>query len=104
MAMVLMERIVRPHLPVAPDPTQQQPQCQKAPVSTTVKMPAPSILANAAAQQNQTNPIPQSSATERVRTSSWSYSYKCYMTKQEREQPAAGDAADPECADYKHAS
>jgi hypothetical protein len=85
--MVLMERIVRPHLPVPPDPTQQKPQCQQAPASTTVKMPAPSILAQTAAAQNQTNPMPKApGAVERTRTSTWAYSYKKYMTKKEKEK------------------
>jgi hypothetical protein len=102
--MILMERIVRPHLPVAPDPTQQKPECRQAPATTTVKMAAPSVLAITAAAQNQASQTPPkaTSPIERTRSSSYGYSYKLYMTKQEREN-SSGNVA-PECADYEHAT
>lgn len=90
--MVLMEKIIRPHLPVQPDPTQQKPQCQQVPAKTTVKIVAPSMLAFAGAQQNP-QPPKAPSPIERTRTSSEAHSYKLYMTKREKEvSDSAGGA------------
>jgi hypothetical protein len=78
--MVLMERIVRPHLPLDSNPAPTAPKCQQDEPNKVVKLAAP----------NNAGGTPKK-PTEKTRTSSWSHSYKKYMTKKEKEQKDCKD-------------
>jgi hypothetical protein len=73
--MVLMERIVRQHLPVDSGASKTAAKCQTAEPNNIVKLAAPSQTAQKAKQPTETS-----------KTSSWSYGYKKYMEKKEKEE------------------
>ncbi len=70
--MVLIERIVRPHLPVDNNPPPTTPVCQTPAATTTAKFNASSTS--------------QSAPSVKTYNSSWSCGYKTYMTKKEKEK------------------
>lgn len=96
--MVLMERIVRPHLPFDTSVSKTAPKCRDLTPNRTAKFSAPANAANYYKpvsspfsgggfqvkdnQQQQQNQRPQ----EKTKNSSWAYAYKKYMTKKEKEQ------------------
>jgi hypothetical protein len=65
-----LEKIIRPHLPANIAPSNTASRCQAAPASTVAKFN----------QQTSAGGLTPTSVT-----SQWSFAYKKYMTKQEKE-------------------
>lgn len=98
--MVLMERIVRPHLPFDTSVSKTAPKCRDLTPNRTAKFNAPANAANfykpvtspasgggGFKVQDQQNQRP----SEKTKNSSWAYAYKKYMTKKEKEQDKCKD-------------
>lgn len=92
--MVLMERIVRPHLPIASGPSKTAAKCQKPEENKVAKFDAPSNAASPNYSSPSSNPNNKQKPTEKTRNSSWAYAYKKYMTKKETEQDKCKDEED----------
>lgn len=75
-----LEKIIRPHLPANIAPTNTTSRCQSAPPPTVAKF--------------STNAVTASGAPSPVTvTSSWSLSYKTYMTAKQKEVDKQGQGA-----------
>jgi hypothetical protein len=93
----LMEKIVRPYVPIDTGPGKERPQCREEPGSTTLRFKAPAGLAGGGGKRvdlkqptrgTPSNPFPPQDEKnqEKSKNSSWAYAYKKYMTKVEVEE------------------
>lgn len=86
---VLMERIVRPHLPDDTSPKKTAPKCFVPEENKVAQFTAPSGESRGGIKLKDKQPKPEKlppKPQESSITSSWSHSYKKYMTKKEKEQ------------------
>ncbi len=98
---LLMEKIVRPYVPVDVGPSKEAPKCRETVGSTALRFKAPAGLGGGEGkkfnlQQNTGKGSGVSAAPpqdnkqqkpgEKSYNSSWSYAYKKYMTKVEKEE------------------
>lgn len=86
--MVLMERIVRPHLPIESEPKKTAPKCREEEKNTEMKFDAPAGESSRGGQKSNDKKDKDQQPKkpkEKTRNSSWAYAYKLYMTKKERE-------------------
>lgn len=93
--MVLMERIVRPHLPNESGPSKTAAKCREPEENKVVKFEAPSGGGfNTKDEKPPKQPGAPKKPTEKTRNSSWSHAYKKYMTKKEKETEKCQEGAE----------
>lgn len=90
--MALMERIVRPHVPIDTGPVKQPPKCREKGGNSVYQFTAPPEanrpLASVSPGPQRT---PQPDLQDKKLNSSWAYAYKKYMTKKEKEEDKCAD-------------